>query len=120
VKIIRNYVETGRVNNVVNLSRQTPAKFVLVVRHKDKPGVLASIFAALRDQAVNVQEAENIVFTGAQAAVARINVDAAPSDDALAAAVASNSDILDIQVVPLAAPASSHHLARTTVNVPQS
>lgn len=115
VKIIRNYVETGRVNNVVNLSRQTPAQYVIVVRHKDKPGVLASIFAALRDQAVNVQEAENIVFTGAQAAVARINVDAAPSDAALAAAIASNSDILDIQVVPLAAPASSHHLARTAV-----
>jgi D-3-phosphoglycerate dehydrogenase len=120
VKIIRNYVETGRVNNVVNLSRQTPAKFVLVVRHKDKPGVLASVFAALRDQAVNVQEAENIVFTGAEAAVARINVDAEPAEHALAAAIASNSDILDIQVVPLAAPASSHHLARTTVNVPQS
>ncbi|MBL8142666.1 MAG: hydroxyacid dehydrogenase [Acidobacteria bacterium] len=120
VKIIRNYVETGRVNNVVNLSRQTPAKYVLVVRHKDKPGVLASVFAALRDQSVNVQEAENIVFTGAQAAVARINVDAEPAESALAAAIASNTDILDIQVVPLAAPASSHHLARTTVNVPQA
>ena len=120
VKIIRNYVETGRVNNVVNLSRQTPAKYVLVVRHKDKPGVLASVFAALRDQSVNVQEAENIVFTGAQAAVARINVDAEPAESALAAAIASNTDILDIQVVPLAAPPSSHHLARTTVNVPQA
>ena len=49
VKIIRTYVEAGRVTNVVNLSRRTPAQFVLVVRHKDKPGVLASIFAALRD-----------------------------------------------------------------------
>ena len=119
VKIIKTYVETGRVINVVNLSRQTPAQFVLVVRHKDRPGVLASVFAALRDQAVNVQEAENIVFTGAQAAVARINVDAEPSEDVLLRAMASNPDILDIQIVPLSAPASSHHLARTAV-VPQA
>ena len=50
VRIVKTYVETGRVLNVVNLSRQTPAKFVLVVRHKDKPGVLADVFAALRDR----------------------------------------------------------------------
>jgi len=113
VRIIKTYVETGRVINVVNLSRQTPARFVIVVRHKDKPGVLASVFDALRDEQVNVQETENIVFTGAHAAVARINVDAAPSDAALQRAKSSNADILDIQVVPLGASASSHHLAST-------
>jgi D-3-phosphoglycerate dehydrogenase len=113
VRIVKTFVETGRVINVVNLSRQTPAKFVLVVRHRDEPGVLASVFDALRDERVNVQETENIVFTGAQAAVARINVDAEPSEASLQKAVASNPNILDIQVVPLNAPASSHHLART-------
>jgi D-3-phosphoglycerate dehydrogenase len=113
VRIVKTYVETGRVVNVVNLSRQTMAKYVLVVRHRDQPGVLASVFDALRDETVNVQETENIVFTGAQAAVARINVDAEPSEAALQRAVSSNPNILDIQVVPLSAPASSHHLART-------
>ncbi|MGE3841933.1 MAG: NAD(P)-dependent oxidoreductase [Vicinamibacterales bacterium] len=113
VRILKTYVETGRVINVVNLSRQTPARFVIVVRHKDKPGVLASVFDALRDEQVNVQETENIVFTGAHAAVARINVDAAPSDAAVQRAKSSNADILDIQVVPLGEAASSHHLATT-------
>lgn len=113
VRILKTYVETGRVINVVNLSRQTPARFVIVVRHKDKPGVLASVFDALRDERVNVQETENIVFTGAHAAVARINVDAAPSDGALQRARSSNADILDVQVVPLGEAASSHHLAST-------
>jgi D-3-phosphoglycerate dehydrogenase len=113
VRVLKAYVETGRVMNVVNLSRLTPAKFVLVVRHRDQPGVLASVFDALRDERVNVQETENIVFTGAQAAVARINVDAEPSEAALQKAMASNPDILDIQVVPLNAPAASHHLAKT-------
>jgi D-3-phosphoglycerate dehydrogenase len=113
VRILKAYVETGRVVNVVNLSRQTPAKYVLVVRHRDEPGVLASVFDALRDERVNVQETENIVFTGAQAAVARINLDAEPSEATLQRAMSNNPDILDIQVVPLGAPASSHHLART-------
>jgi D-3-phosphoglycerate dehydrogenase len=113
VRVIKAFVETGRVMNVVNLSRQTPARFVLVVRHKDKPGVLATVFDALRTEHVNVQETENIVFTGAEAAVARINVDAEPSEASLQKALNGNSDILDIQVVPLSAPASSHHLART-------
>jgi D-3-phosphoglycerate dehydrogenase len=113
VRILKTYVETGRVINVVNLSRQTPARFVIVVRHRDKPGVLASIFDGLRDERVNVQETENIVFTGAQAAVARINVDARPSEAALQRAMAGNPNILHIAVVPLSASASSHDLART-------
>ena len=52
VRIVKVYVETGRVLNVVNLSRQTSATHVLVVRHKDQPGVLATVFDALRDQPV--------------------------------------------------------------------
>jgi D-3-phosphoglycerate dehydrogenase len=112
VRILKTYVETGRVTNIVNLSRSTPARFVIVVRHRDQPGVLASIFDALRDERVNVQETENIVFTGAEAAVARINVDAEPSEAALQRAMSTNPNILDIQVVPLSAPADSHHLAR--------
>lgn len=113
VRIIRNFVETGRVMNVVNLSRQTTSQFVLVVRHLDKPGVLAGVFDALREQQVNVQETENIVFTGAKAAVARINVDSEPAEGVLQKVMAANPDILDMQIVPLSAPASSHHLART-------
>jgi D-3-phosphoglycerate dehydrogenase len=113
VRIIKTYVETGRVVNVVNLSRETRATHVLVVRHKDQPGVLAGVFEVLRSENVNVEETENIVFNGAQACVARINLSGEPSDAALQKAMAANPDILDIQVVPLNAPASSHHLART-------
>jgi D-3-phosphoglycerate dehydrogenase len=113
VRIIKTYVETGRVVNVVNLSRETRATHVLVVRHKDQPGVLAGIFDALREENVNVQETENIVFNGAEACVARINLDAEPSEAALQKVLAGNAHIYDIQLVPLSAPASSHHLART-------
>jgi len=46
---------------------------MLVVRHRDRPGVLAHVFDHLRNGHINVQETENVIFEGAQAAVARIN-----------------------------------------------
>ncbi len=113
VRIVKAYRDTGRVPNVVNLSRQTPATHVLVVRHRDRPGVLATIFDVLRDATVNVQETENIVFSGAEAAVVRINLDAEPKDTLLRILKNSNPNIIDVSVVPLAAPAASYQLARS-------
>ena len=113
VRIIRTFIETGRVLNVVNLSRKTPATHVLVVRHKDEPGVLASIFEALAKEKINTEETENIVFTGAKACIARINLDSAPSEKLLDRMAHDNDAILDLQVVPLGAPAASYQLARS-------
>ena len=113
VRIVKAYQETGRVLNVVNLSRKTPATHVLVVRHRDRPGVLASVFDVLRDAKVNVQETENIVFTGAESAVARINLDGGVADDYLQRMQTANPDILDLQVVPLSAPAASYQLSKS-------
>jgi D-3-phosphoglycerate dehydrogenase len=101
VRIIRSYKETGKVPNAVNLARHTPATHTLVVRHRDKPGVLAHVFEYLRVSHLNVQETENIIFDGAQAAVARINLDGAPSIRAMEAMQAGNADILDLQLVKL-------------------
>ena len=101
VRIIRTYKETGKVPNVVNLAKLTPATHMLVVRHRDKPGVLAHVFEYLRVAHLNVQETENIIFDGAQAAVARINLDGAPSARALDAMQSGNADILDLQLVKL-------------------
>ena len=101
VRIIRAFKDTGRVPNVVNLARQTPATHMLVVRHRDKPGVLAHVFEYLRVAQLNVQETENIIFDGAHAAVARINLDGEPSVRALDAMQSGNADILDLQLVKL-------------------
>ena len=86
--------------NVVNLAKRTPATHMLVVRHRDRPGVLAHVFDQLREADLNVQETENIVFEGAEAAVARINLDGAPADE-VCDRVKKNSDVLDLQVVTL-------------------
>jgi D-3-phosphoglycerate dehydrogenase len=101
VRVIRCYQDTGKVPNVVNLARQTPATHMLVVRHRDKPGVLAHVFEYLRVAHLNVQETENIIFDGAHAAVARINLDGAPSARAMDAMQSGNADILDLQLVKL-------------------
>jgi D-3-phosphoglycerate dehydrogenase / 2-oxoglutarate reductase len=101
VRIIRTYKETGHVPNVVNLSTRTPATHMLVVRHRDRPGVLAHVFNHVRHANLNVQETENIVFEGAEAAVARINLVGEPSSALCATIKAENQDILDLQVIKL-------------------
>jgi D-3-phosphoglycerate dehydrogenase len=102
VRIVREFKETGKVPNVVNLARQTPATHRLVVRHLDRPGVLASVLDALKIENINVQEMENIVFEGAAAAVARINLDSAPSHGILERLRVESEDILQLDLFELA------------------
>jgi D-3-phosphoglycerate dehydrogenase len=100
VRVIRTFKETGRVPNVVNIARRSPATHMLVVRHRDRPGVLAHVFGELRGAGLNVQETENVIFAGAEAAVARINLDGGLAPHALEA-VKDHPHILDVQLVTL-------------------
>ncbi|MCS7272625.1 MAG: 3-phosphoglycerate dehydrogenase family protein [Fimbriimonadales bacterium] len=100
VHIVRTYMQTGRVPNVVNLAERSPAKYLLVVRHLDRVGVLAHVFNCLREANINVQETENIIFAGAEAAVARIQLDIAPSEGTLKA-IRQHEYILSVNLVPL-------------------
>jgi D-3-phosphoglycerate dehydrogenase / 2-oxoglutarate reductase len=100
-RIVRAYKETGTVPNVVNLATKTPATHRLVVRHRDRPGVLAHVFDRLRAGNLNVQETENVIFEGAEAAIARINLDGKPPADLLKTIAAGNQDILSLYVVKI-------------------
>ncbi len=101
VRIVSAYKDTGKVPNVVNLAKQTPATHMLVVRHRDRPGVLAHVFEHLRHGNINVQEMDNVIFEGAHAAVARINLDGAPSEAILRQVQDGNDDILDLHLVTI-------------------
>jgi D-3-phosphoglycerate dehydrogenase len=101
VRIIASYRDTGKVPNVVNLAKKTPATHMLVVRHRDRPGVLAHVFEHLRHGNINVQETENVIFEGAEAAVASINVDGCPPPELLRAIQTGNDNIIDLQVVTI-------------------
>ena len=100
-RIVRVYKETGKVPNVVNLATTTPATHMLVVRHRDRPGVLAHVFDHLRAGNLNVQETENIVFEGAEAAIARINLDGEPPAELLQTIAGGNPDILNLYLVKI-------------------
>ena len=101
VRIVKQFKETGQVPNVVNLARQTPATHRLVVRHVDRPGVLAGVLDAIKSEQINVQEMENIVFDGAAAAVARINLDNAPSEAILNEIRSGSADIIELNLIQL-------------------
>jgi D-3-phosphoglycerate dehydrogenase len=101
VRIVGTFKDTGKVPNVVNLAIRTPATCRLIVRHRDRPGVLAHVFEQLRAAAINVQETENVIFAGAEAAVARINLDGRPSDAALGLIGSGHPDVLSVQLVTI-------------------
>lgn len=101
VRIIRIFKETGRVPNVVNLAQASPATHMLVVRHRDRPGVLAHVLDAIKAANINVQEMENVVFEGAEAAIARINLDNAPPQDTIEKLRHENPDIIELDLLEL-------------------
>jgi D-3-phosphoglycerate dehydrogenase len=101
VRIIRTFHLSGKVPNVVNLARSTPATCALIVRHLDRPGVLAGVLDAISGAKINVQEMENIVFEGAEAAVARINLERQPDGVTLDGIRAASENILELNLIAL-------------------
>lgn len=99
--IVRTFAATGRVPNVLNLCKRSPARTLLVVRHLDRVGVLAHVLNVLRGAGVNVQEMENIVFEGAEAAIARIHLDRELPPDGVEAIRSGSPDILELTLLPV-------------------
>jgi len=101
VRIIDTYVRTGNVENCVNFAKETPAEYELVIRHYDKIGVLTRILSDLREVKINVHEVHNIIFEGAKAAVARIQLDAIPPQNTLNRITARKDEIINMKLVKL-------------------
>jgi len=101
VRIISAFKETGKVPNVVNLADHTPATHMLVVRHQDRPGVLAYVLNEIKAANINVQRMENIVFAGAEAAVARIELDGALEPETMYRIRDGNDNIVEATLIAL-------------------
>jgi D-3-phosphoglycerate dehydrogenase len=101
VAIIKQYVERGTVKNWVNKAKSTPAKFQLVVRHFDKPGVLANVFNELKSAQINIQEVENLIFEGTQTACCTLKLDAKPTEQTLASIASRTDEVIQAQLVEL-------------------
>ena len=98
VRIITAFAATGEVPNAVNIAVTTPAVCSLVVRHLDRPGVLAACLDAVSRAGINVQEMSNTVFDGSEAAVATISLEVVPSAELLET-IRSAEHVLDASVV---------------------
>ena len=100
VRIVTVFAETGLVPNVVNLAKKTPATSSIVVRHVDRPGILAHTLDLISRAGSNVQEMENVVFDGAEAAVARIHVEG-PVEPSLVEAIRAHEAVIEVSVIAL-------------------
>jgi D-3-phosphoglycerate dehydrogenase len=98
VRIVAAFASTGEVPNAVNLASRTPATHVLSVRHRDRVGVLAHVFGVLRGAGINVENTENVVFAGAEAACARIQLDQAPGPAVLEEVRRNCEDVLAVSL----------------------
>lgn len=96
VGIITDYLRTGRVRNCVNLCDKTPAKYIMIVRHRNRPGVLAHILHAISHAGVNVSEMENLLCAGAESACAQIKLDGDLSPDVLREIKEGNEHIFGV------------------------
>ncbi len=103
VRIVRVFLREGHAENCVNLARTTPARCQLVVRHHDKVGVLAGVLDLLRKEGINVQRVENIIFDGAKAAFAKIEIERRPSEQAVAELSGRKDEILGLELFDLPA-----------------
>ncbi len=97
VKTIEAYID-GKPINCVNLRSEPSGNNYLMIRHLDRVGVLAQIFAALRAGGLNVQQMQNQVFDGGKAAVATIHVSDEPSPSVVAA-VGAIDEVLNVSSV---------------------
>ncbi len=97
VRIVSAFVSSGEVPNAVNLASRTPATHVLSVRHRDRVGVLAYVFGVLSAAGINVEKTENVVFAGAEAACASIQVGSPPAA-AVLEEIRGCADVLSVSV----------------------
>lgn len=84
VRIVKVFLATGRAPNAVNVCARSPATHHLVVRHYNRVGVLAGVLNGLRAEGINVEEMENTIFEGAEAASCTLLLDQPPTEKTLA------------------------------------
>ncbi len=85
VRTVRQWIDEGTVVGCVNRTTATSAVTLLHVRHLNKPGVLAEVFEVLGRSGINVEEMENVICAGGDAGIARIHVNATPTEGQVAA-----------------------------------
>lgn len=98
VRIIKVYRDTGDIPNVVNRASKSAATHLLVVRHLNKPGVLAHVIGRIGEAGLNIEEMENVIFESAKAASAKIQLDAEPDQATMDKIRTGNQHVLSVDL----------------------
>jgi D-3-phosphoglycerate dehydrogenase len=101
VRIVRVFLQTGKAPGVINLADRTPATRLLVVRHLNRPGVLAHVVGEIGRASINIENMENVVYQGGEAACARITLDAEPPAGVMAALASGSPHILSVDLTAI-------------------
>jgi D-3-phosphoglycerate dehydrogenase / 2-oxoglutarate reductase len=100
INIIKHYVHSGVIDHWVNRAKITDAHFQLVVKHYDKPGVLASVLDVIRSGNINIEEIENIIFEGGIAACCTMKLQIAATADMLKK-ISENTNVISVSHVEI-------------------
>jgi D-3-phosphoglycerate dehydrogenase / 2-oxoglutarate reductase len=100
VRIIKEYTSSGIIAHWVNRAKASDAKYQLVVKHFDKPGVLAGILDVIRESNINIEEIENIIFEGGIAACCTMKL-MGPASAEMLKKINGNSNILSLSHVAI-------------------
>jgi D-3-phosphoglycerate dehydrogenase len=100
VRIIKHYVHSGVIDHWVNRAKVTDAKYQLVVKHYDKPGVLASVLDVIRQGNINIEEIENIIFEGGIAACCTMKLKL-PATAEMLKQISENPDVISVSHVEI-------------------
>jgi len=100
VNIIKHFIYSGVIDHWVNRAKITDAHFQLVVKHYDKPGVLASVLDVIRSGNINIEEIENIIFEGGIAACCTMKLQNGASAEMLKK-ISENPDVLSVSHVEI-------------------
>ena len=97
VRIVDSLIKTGKPINAVNSRDKTEDGTILMIRHYNRVGVLASVLDALREAGINVEDMENNIFNGSAAAVASLKLDKTPSADVISE-INSSESIIQVSI----------------------
>ena len=99
-RIVRAFMTEETVPNVVNVCKQTPARFALVMRSRDEVGVLANALNVIKRHGINIEEITNTVFDGAAAACTKLRLSGRPGEDCLSE-IRAFDEVFHVDVVQL-------------------
>jgi D-3-phosphoglycerate dehydrogenase len=100
VNIVKHYLYSGIIDHWVNRAKASDAKYQLVVKHFDKPGVLAAILDVIRKGDINIEEIENIIFEGGIAASCTMKL-MKPVTSEMLKQINENENVLSVSHVAL-------------------